>query len=738
MSLRKVFITLNIKKTDFQTVIEGLHVGDVGSTELIMTLSDGVRNVEFDQSSTVTAIIHGKKPDGTEIYNPCVRDGNKIRYKLTAQDTAAAGVVDYQLDVTVNTGAGYERHFSPAFRSRVAPVIFDPVYRLLTAQPENWATNYTDYYRKVSNSYIQIEDETVPEFAENTFYMLVDPPIESVSEYLAFWAAYNRVSELFNKRLDIDTTENIVHNTDNVHKVFINAAIQGNIKGVVFTMPSFKQFALCSDGFLRIRSYDGSNYSEWQVLHLKTEINASNKNKNNLVPSIKAVVDYIAAEISGKADSADVAASLAGKADVNHTHDMSAYITSTALQSALAGKADTDHTHSQYLTEHQDLSAYALIANVTAALALKADKDTAMEYKDITGSAIYQVNDDLISDKKTIYRVFDGLGWGLMFNLITNQQHTQIILREDGHVLFRQKLKNASWHGVTFTDIFGSYVTTSAMNTALADKSDKSNTYTKIQTEGKITDDIISKLEITNDGKLVYTDDDVPYLLGTLTNLFYTKTQSDGKYLTTHQDVSGKADKSDTYTKSEVDNGFVDFVSYNQDLSELQDKASMVTTIGNNATDGQYPSAKAVKSFVEGKGYLTSHQDISGKEDTSNKDSSISSSTTAAYDAAHYPNIAALKTVYSELYGEIQSVDSSIPQATSELTNDSGFLTQHQDISGKADKATTLAGYGITNAYTKAEVNGMIPTVPTKVSDLSNDSGFLTLSTLPKYNGGVQ
>lgn len=38
--------------------------------------------------------------------------------------------------------------------------------------------------------------------------------------------------------------------------------------------------------------------------------------------------------------------------------------------------------------------------------------------------------------------------------------------------------------------------------------------------------------------------------------------------------------------------------------------------------------------------------------------------------------------------------------------NGQGFLTQHQDISGKADKATTLAGYGITNAYTKTESDG--------------------------------
>ena len=34
------------------------------------------------------------------------------------------------------------------------------------------------------------------------------------------------------------------------------------------------------------------------------------------------------------------------------------------------------------------------------------------------------------------------------------------------------------------------------------------------------------------------------------------------------------------------------------------------------------------------------------------------------------------------------------------------------DVSGKADAATTLAGYGITDAYTKTQVDGMIPSVP--------------------------
>lgn len=48
-----------------------------------------------------------------------------------------------------------------------------------------------------------------------------------------------------------------------------------------------------------------------------------------------------------------------------------------------------------------------------------------------------------------------------------------------------------------------------------------------------------------------------------------------------------------------------------------------------------------------------------------------------------------------------------LPTKTSQLTNDSGFLTQHQDLSAYAKKTD-------------------IPSVPTKTSQLTNDSGFLT------------
>lgn len=76
----------------------------------------------------------------------------------------------------------------------------------------------------------------------------------------------------------------------------------------------------------------------------------------------------------------------------------------------------------------------------------------------------------------------------------------------------------------------------------------------------------------------------------------------------------------------------------------------------------------------------------------------------------------------------------TIPTKTSELTNDSGFLVEHQDISGKADKADTLAGYGITDAYTKSETDTLLESYRQKTTvDFIADTGETTVLLAEDY-----
>ena len=47
---------------------------------------------------------------------------------------------------------------------------FTGVYKLQTSEPDDWATNFKNYYILSDNAYSKISTETVPAWAENTYY----------------------------------------------------------------------------------------------------------------------------------------------------------------------------------------------------------------------------------------------------------------------------------------------------------------------------------------------------------------------------------------------------------------------------------------------------------------------------------------------------------------------------------------------------------------------------------------
>ena len=156
-----------------------------------------------------------------------------------------------------------------------------------------------------------------------------------------------------------------------------------------------------------------------------------------------------------------------------------------------------------------------------------------------------------------------------------------------------------------------------------------------------------------------------------------------------------------------------------------------------------YPTAGAVQAYVEGKGYITSHQDISGKEDSSNKVTSWSTTT----NNTRYPseklvkdsldqkistsNIAGLVkndgTIDTNTYlTQHQSLSNYIQKSNTDgLVKNDGtidtttYLTEHQDISGKANSAD-LATVATTGRYTD------LTNIPTTFTPSSHTHGSIT------------
>ena len=84
---------------------------------------------------------------------------------------------------------------------------------------------------------------------------------------------------------------------------------------------------------------------------------------------------------------------------------------------------------------------------------------------------------------------------------------------------------------------------------------------------------------------------------------------------------------------------------------------------------------------------------------------------------------------------------SKIPTKVSQLQNDSGYLTEHQSLDGYAKKATTLAGYGITDAYTKTESDGKydaLGAAAERVKSVSKKDNSIDLSGTKEISIGVK
>ena len=118
------------------------------------------------------------------------------------------------------------------------------------------------------------------------------------------------------------------------------------------------------------------------------------------------------------------------------------------------------------------------------------------------------------------------------------------------------------------------------------------------------------------------------------------------------------------------------------DFSGKADKVSSATSGNFAALDS---NGNLTDSGHKHGDYLTSHQDISGKQDKITASGLLkgngSGGVSAAVAGTDYQAPLVAGTDYAE--------PSDIPTKTSDLTNDSGFLTSHQDVSGKADKVSS-------------------------------------------------
>lgn len=142
---------------------------------------------------------------------------------------------------------------------------------------------------------------------------------------------------------------------------------------------------------------------------------------------------------------------------------------------------------------------------------------------------------------------------------------------------------------------------------------------------------------------------------------------------------------------------------------------------------------------------LQEHQDISGKQDIIDDLLEIRSGATAGATAYQKPSggipksdlAEGVQTSLDKADSALQSHQSLSGYATETWVQGRGYLTQHQDISGKAN-ISDLATVATTGNYSDLNGKPAIPQIPTNVSAFVNDANYVTKTQFDEAVGDIK
>ena len=172
----------------------------------------------------------------------------------------------------------------------------------------------------------------------------------------------------------------------------------------------------------------------------------------------------------------------------------------------------------------------------------------------------------------------------------------------------------------------------------------------------------------------------------------------------------------DTHIPTDVSelNNDAGYLTEHQDISGIEDAIARLTTKLNALADSDDTTLDQLSEIVA---YIKNNKSLidgitTGKVSVDDIVNNLTST------AANKPLSAKQGKVLKDMIDSIV-----VPTKVSQLTNDAGYLTQHQDISGKAN-TVDLATVATSGSYNDLSNKPTIPTVPTKVSAFTNDASY--------------
>ena len=431
---------------------------------------------------------------------------------------------------------------------------------------------------------------------------------------------------------------------------------------------------------------------------------------DHLIEELKAYIDGIVngnidlsnyvtkSELQAKLDALEIKIDISSYATKEELTDaINSIVSSYALKTEIPNKVSELENDSGYLTQHQDLSGYAR----TADLHSHTNKNV---LDDISATDVSNWNDAKVhsSQPHAPSTAQPNFIEDIKVNgasLMISDKTVNIDLSK-----YAKKTDIPSTDGLATTE----YVDNAIANIPTGGDVDLSNYYTKAETNALI-----------------------PSLDGYVTN---TELEAKG-YLTEHQDLSNYATKdeipslsgyaTETYVTEQISNiPSVDLTDYAK-KSEIPDVSGFITEI---------PKEYVTETELNAKGYLTSHQDISGKVDKVEGKSLISDTEIARLASVDNYDDTAIRTELANKADitAIPTVDVTKSYVDTELAKKANTDHTHTTVNNHTVKSDVPENAVFTDTiYDDTEVKGSITALSDRVKIVEDDYANITKVDVP-------
>lgn len=246
----------------------------------------------------------------------------------------------------------------------------------------------------------------------------------------------------------------------------------------------------------------------------------------------------------------------------------------------------------------------------------------------------------------------------------------------------------------------GDYVDKEYVTTAISGKADVTSVPTKTSqlnndsqfaTESYVTEKVEAAVSSGIDLTSYAKKTDIPTAVSSLTNdADYITSSSLKEYIKEETDPIFNESPAASITATDISN-WNKKTSFDGDYNSLSNKPPIPTTTGELTNNSGFITSTSLSGYAK-------TSDIPSNVSQFNNDAAYTTETyvkqaiadaaTGAVDLTDYATKEYVTTSINDIDLSSYAKTSDIPTKTSQLNNDSSFLTEHQDISGKQDKLT--------------------------------------------------